>query len=67
MGFECSQDTKDIYLLQSIKLFFGVGNIYQDRNISRIRISQVLHLQHIVIPFFSQYSVQGFKEKQYQL
>ena len=67
MGFECSQVTSDSYLLQALLYYYGVGILYQHKTVSRIRITQIKHLQHIVIPFFIRYPVCGFKQKQYEI
>ena len=67
MGFECSQQTTDYYLLKKIWDYFGVGQIYTDKKVSRIRITQLVQLQHVIIPFFSKYSIYGFKQTQYNV
>lgn len=67
MGFECSQDTRDSYLLTSMLYYFGTGKYYKGKTVSRIRITPVLELQHIITPVFIKYPVSGFKQEQYNI
>lgn len=67
--FEVSQKTEDIYLLKAINSYFNSeGRIFTEkRGISRIRISNIKTLQHIILPFISTYQLRGFKNNQYNI
>lgn len=67
MIFEVSQLPHDTLLLHAIAQLMGTGIVYTQLNaVSRMRIASLPQLQHIVIPFFTRYTLPGFKGIQYR-
>lgn len=66
MVFEVSQLPQDL-ILQAIVQFIGADSIYYQLNaVSHIRVASILQLEHVVIPFFSEYPLPSYKGIQYR-
>lgn len=65
--FEVSQRTRDIHILNLIVSYFGVGNVYSDsKGISRYRLGAKNLIISILISYFDNYPLEGYKALQYQ-
>jgi hypothetical protein len=65
LALEISQRSKDLYILKAISNYFGTGNIYSDKGISKVKFNNIKIIQHRLLPFFYNYPLLGFKLKQY--
>lgn len=66
--FELAQKTKDIKVLQMISIYLGVGIISSEaRGISKLKIGNIQHLQHVLVPFLLSYPLVGFKSLQFNI
>lgn len=67
-GFSILINEKDGYLLQEIKLFFGVGNIRRvSNNKLEYRVSSVKDLINLIIPHFDKYPLLTKKQADFIL
>jgi hypothetical protein len=68
MAFAIIQSTKDVYILEAIKLFLGVGSVYSHTNgISNFRLENVQLIKHVLLPFLFFHPLRGHKLLQYEL
>lgn len=66
--FEVSQRTQDILILNLIKAYFNVGNVYTDtKGISRYRLRVKNEINNNLIPHFNYYPLIGYKSLQYTI
>lgn len=64
--FEISQRTQDLHVLNLINYFFKVGNVYTDiKRISRYRFRVNDDNFYLLVDFFNQYPLVGYKALQY--
>ena len=65
---EVSQDSKDAYLLTSIRNYFKVGKVYHEtRGISKYRLAIREEIVENLIPHFFNYPLGGNKLLQYNI
>lgn len=63
---EVSQNSKDWFLLNSIKDFYKIGKVYNEtRGITKFRVSQTYEIFKILIPWFNNNPLQGRKALQF--
>lgn len=65
---EVSQDSKDAYILTSIKNYFGVGKVYHEiRRITKYRLAIKEEIIDKLVPHFINYPLGGNKFLQYSI
>jgi hypothetical protein len=69
LSFEISLHSKDVAILYRIKDFFGCGNISTRSNIKRstYRVTNLSHIQNIIIPHFKLYTLCTHKQLDFKL
>lgn len=68
LAMEVSQDSKDWFILNSIKEFFEVGKVYTERRgITKFRMTQKDEIISKLIPYFNNCPLQGHKAVQYSI
>lgn len=68
LAMEVSQDSKDWFILNSIKNYFNVGAVYNEtRGISKFRLTQRNEIINILIPFFKENPLFGRKSLQFNI
>lgn len=67
--FSIHLHSKDIFLLESIKDYFGVGTIYQENNTNSAsyKVLSVTELNNVIIPHFDKYPLLSQKLADYLL
>ena len=68
VAFQIHLDSKDINLLKQIKVFFGVGNISNNKDgSSTYSVTSVKDLINVIIPHFNEYSLITQKKADFEL
>lgn len=66
--FAIIQHSKDLYNLEAIRLFLGGGSVHKYKHgIANFRIESILLVKHILLPFLTQYPLEGHKDLQFKL
>lgn len=61
LEFQITQHIRDEELMNSLVEYFGVGNIFKDREVINFRVTKFKDLMNKVIPFFDKYPITGVK------
>lgn len=61
MVFTIVQNSRDIFLFETIKTFLGCENIYKDKSAVRFIIEKFSSIEEKILPFFFNYSLQTSK------
>lgn len=61
LEFQLTQHNRDLNLMSSLIKFLDCGNIYPDREFIIFRVSKFQDITQKIIPFFTQYLIQGVK------
>lgn len=65
---EVSQNSKDLFILNSIKSFFKVGSVYSEsRGISKFRLAKKNVILNKLVSYFVNYPLEGRKALQYKI
>lgn len=64
-----SQAKNDKYILESIAYYLGAGKVYETFNdvVAQFEINNFIVIQHIILPFLSNFPLMGHKRKQYEI
>lgn len=66
--FEIGQRTQDLQLLNKIRGYFKVGKVYSEtRGISKYRLNTKNEILSILVPYFNNYPLEGYKAIQFSL
>ena len=66
--FIVSQDKKSVSVLYGLKQHFKCGTVHKGGgNIVAFRVSNIAHLQTIIIPFFQKYTLKTLKQESFRL
>ena len=65
---EVSQNSKDWFILNSIKDYFKIGKVYNEtRGVSKFRVTQKDEIISVLIPYFKNSPLEGRKALQFKI